>query len=352
MFRQPELADTLKRVAAEGASYMYGGPWGRKFSTYPQRRKITVRDMENYRAFWEEPVTSSYHKYKVFRPGISAWGGVDIVEGLNLLELADLKQSGHYSSSPCEPIMVRRNCGLSESDLELCAHIAGYDLSPASRVKKETSAWIWEQMQAGKWPYLASSMKRTATGSHSDGVVVVDQWGNVVALGHTINTVIWGDTGLFVDGVSIPDSASFQADVIADAGPGNRLANGMNPLIIVHGDLPVLASASVGGGAHQKTLQVLSNILDFGMDPQTAVDTPAFLLNGWNSSAVVGQVEKRTFAPKVLAGAQKLGLTINTVDAETLGMALGYWTGIKIDPATRQMQGGVSRSLPGEIVAY
>ena len=102
LFRQPELANTLKRVAAEGASYMYAGPWGRKFVDVIRKNggKITHRDMENYRAFWEEPVTTSYHEYKVFAPGISAWGGVDIVEGLNLLELADLKQSGHYSSSP------------------------------------------------------------------------------------------------------------------------------------------------------------------------------------------------------------------------------------------------------------
>jgi gamma-glutamyltranspeptidase/glutathione hydrolase len=40
----------------------------------------------------------------------------------------------------------------------------------------------------------------------------------MAVVNHTINSQLWGDTGLFVDGISIPDSASFQGDEIAKAG--------------------------------------------------------------------------------------------------------------------------------------
>src|SRR5260370_40580005 len=111
---------------------------------------------------------------------------------------------------------------------------------------------------------------------------------------HTINSMLWGKTGLFVDGVSIPDSAAFQGSDIAKAGPGNRLPVSMCPLIVCREGKPFLGSAAVGGGLHAKTLQMLANILDFGMDPQTAVDMPTFV--GWGA----GQVEADMFAPKVL----------------------------------------------------
>jgi gamma-glutamyltranspeptidase/glutathione hydrolase len=163
---------------------------------------------------------------------------------------------------------------------------------------------------------------------------------------HTINTVLWGNTGIFVDGVSIPDSATFQGGDIARAGPGRRLPIGMNPIILLRAGKPVLGSSTTGGGLHAKHLQVLSNILDFGMDPQTAVDTPAFV--GWNA----GMVEEDTFDPKVLAELSQFGRNVRPISSKEGSMARGYWVGIQIDPASRRMKGGVSRGLEGQVAGY
>src|SRR5436190_16434877 len=101
VFCQLELAATLKKVAARGASVMYDGEWGRKFVEVIQQRggKITEADMKNYRAMWEEPVQTTYRDYQVFGPGFSAWGGVNSMEALNLLERANLKEYGPCTSS-------------------------------------------------------------------------------------------------------------------------------------------------------------------------------------------------------------------------------------------------------------
>jgi len=163
---------------------------------------------------------------------------------------------------------------------------------------------------------------------------------------HTINTMLWGKTGLFVDGVSIPDSGSFQGPEMAKAGPGNRLPTGMCPLIVCRDGKPFLGSAATGGGLHAKTLQMLANILDFGLDPQTAADMPAFV--GWGA----GQVEANTFDPKVLDGLVKMGLRVEVVSPKQAVVSRGYWAGIRIDPVTRRRQGGVSRGLEGGVAGY
>jgi gamma-glutamyltranspeptidase / glutathione hydrolase len=347
LFRQPELARTLKNVAAQGASYMYDGDWGRKFVEVVQKNGgvITHEDMRKYRAVWEKPVRTTYRNYDVYAPGLTAWGGVSMVEGLHLMELADLKQYGHYTTSSRSLfwLMEISECQrLNWAPLKL----ANIDLSPKSRASRETSVLIWKQMQDSKWPWLPETLRKTA-GAHTDGLVVVDQKGNMCVINHTINTVLWGNTGIFVDGVSIPDSAAFQPHDVAKAGPGNRLGNGMSPLIFLRDGKAALGSAATGGGLHAKTLQVLLNILEFGMHPQTAVDTPAFV--GWHA----GSVEKNTFDPKILAGLSEFGIKkVKPLSAKDVGGARGYWAGIYVDPNTGLLQGGVSRGLESAVKGY
>jgi gamma-glutamyltranspeptidase/glutathione hydrolase len=346
LFRQPELAETLRKVAAQGASYMYAGDWGQKFVEVIRRNggKITREDMQHYKPMWEEPLQTTYRDYQVFAPGLSSWGGVNTVEGLHLLELADLQQYGHYTTSP-RSLFWFMEIAACQKLTSQWPEFTEKDLSPKSRATKQTSAWIWQQMQNGNWRWLPDTMKKERPG-HTDALVVVDQWGNMAVLNHTINTVLWGNTGIFVDGVSIPDSAAFQGGDIARAGPGHRLPNGMNPVIVLRDGKPVLGSSATGGGLHPKHLQVLENILDFGMDPQAAVDTPAFV--GWNA----GMVEEDTFDPKVLAGLRQFGRNVKPISSKEGSMARGYCVGIQIDPASRRMKGAVSRGLEGQVVGY
>jgi gamma-glutamyltranspeptidase/glutathione hydrolase len=342
LFRQPELAQTLRRVASQGAAYIYEGDWARKFVDTIQREggKITLDDMKKYKVLWEEPLQAFYRDYEVYAPGLSTWGGPDMIEGFNLLQLADLKQYGHYTTSP-RALFWLMQISACHTLTWSYAGFTEHDLSPKSRATKETSAWIWTQMQNGQWRFLPKAMRKSSS-SHTDGLVVVDKWGNVAAVNHTINTVLWGDTGIFVDGISIPDSAVFQRNEVEKAGPGNRLPNGMSPMLILRDGKAVLGSAATGGSLHAKSLQVLVNILDFNMDPQTAVDTPAFV--GWNPPTF----EKGTFDPKTLEGLKDFGM--KAVPEKRDAISPGYWVGIEIDPATGKMKGGVSRDVEGEVV--
>ena len=214
-------------------------------------------------------------------------------------------------------------------------------------LSKKDAAEIWKQITNRTWPGLPKGMQRIAANSpHTDGLVVVDRWGNMAVINHTINSMLWGKTGLFVDGVSIPDSASFQGPDIAQVGPGNHLPVGMCPLIVCRDGKPFLGSAAVGGGLHAKTLQMLANSLDFGMDPQTAVDMPTFV--GWGA----GQVEADVFDAKVIQEVEQMGLSIEVVSSKQAAISRGYWAGAQVDPVTRRIKGGVSRGLGGGVVGY
>ena len=282
VFRQPELAATLRQVAAQGSAYMYTGEWGRRFVGAVRRDAglITDRDLEKYRVIWEQPLETTFAETRIFAPGLSSLGGVDTVEALNLLELAGLGRRGIPSRSADSLFWLMQITGNRNFDdaPELAGRrFAGRDFSPKVRATKEHAQWVWAQMQNREWPYAGGPGGANTRPPHSSGVVAVDRWGNVAALTHSCNAVVWGTTGIFVAGVSVPDSASFQQEAIKQAGPGNRLPDPMCPLILTRDGKPFLATSAIGAGIHERNVQVLANVLEFGMDAQAAVDAPAFL---------------------------------------------------------------------------
>jgi gamma-glutamyltranspeptidase/glutathione hydrolase len=193
--------------------------------------------------------------------------------------------------------------------------------------------------------------------SHSAGVVAVDEQGNVAALLQSCNCLGWGSTGIFVDGVSIPDSANHQQARVAQAGLGVRLPDGTNPLIVLKDGKPVLASSAIGTTLHDVTVQNLINVLDFGMSPRAAVDTPNSLGPFYGIDLTGPQnpeVEKETFAegefPEwVLEGLRARGQSIRLTRGE---QQRGYWIGIWIEPTTTARTGGVTSRMSALVEGY
>jgi len=222
----------------------------------------------------------------------------------------------------------------------------------SSRVKKETAASIWQRMQDGKWAFSAKfRMAGSLPPNHFDGIVVVDRCGNVAALTHSINTSSWGHTGLFVGGISIPDAGALYQGAIQEAGAGKRLPEPMCPLIVLKDGKPVLASSAIGGGLHQKTLQVLTSVLDFGMDPQAAVEQPAFLLPAFSAGPPVAQVERGQFDSKLLDAVRALGQEVREISIQEAGAYRGYWVGVQIAPKSNLRRGVGTRQAPLTSVA-
>src|SRR5215470_14197826 len=186
LFKQPQLAETLRKIAAQGTDYIYQGEWANKFEAAVQSEggKMTLADLKAYQPIWSEPLQTSYHGYQVYGLGLPSLGGVNAIEALNLLEAADLKQYGHYTTAPeamYEFIQICRvNYFLSYlPPLTLKTYLPGLVSAPESRVKKENTRLLWQKMHEPAWEKMVSTIWPKDKGSnHSSGVVAVDGQGN------------------------------------------------------------------------------------------------------------------------------------------------------------------------------
>src|SRR5215475_480224 len=150
LFKQPQLAETLRKIAAQGTDYIYQGDWAKKFVAAVQSEggKMTLADLKAYRPIWSEPVQTSYHGYQVYSPGLPSIGGVNTNEALNLLEEADLKRHGHYTSSPESLYEFIQICRVGHILPYLPSefvkmYLPGVDPAPEARVKKENARQLW-----------------------------------------------------------------------------------------------------------------------------------------------------------------------------------------------------------------
>jgi len=272
-FVQPELAKTLRAVAKSGSSYMYTGAWGEQFVQAVQREggKATMEDMKRYRPIWEEPLSTAFLGHTVFVPGTSNGGGSQVLEALNLGEELKLDQMGSYQNDPEAFRTLSRILRKVEYDSYVAKYLPG-SLS-GDRISK-----AYAKAQASALGEVRDPPQPVDT-HHSDSVVVVDRWGNVAALVHTINTVLWGTTGIVVGGIPISDAAGFQQASIAMIKPGHLVPHDMTPAIAMAGNKPVLAVASIGESLTPETLRVLVGTLANHLDPLAVMAAPHLLVN-------------------------------------------------------------------------
>jgi gamma-glutamyltranspeptidase/glutathione hydrolase len=340
---------------------MYDGGWAKAFVEAVQEEggTITLEDLEAYEPAWDAPLRTTWMGRTVYAPPAPLVGGMHALEGLNLMEAADPKLRGHYRESAEAlylMIMVARMGPLLSVAPEAYrkARIPSTSFDPETRVSRRHAETLWDHMVITGW---LDEFQGRAPNAHSDGVVAVDAEGNVVALTHSINTTLWGDTGIFVDGVSIPDAATFQQARMAAAGPGARVPNEMNPLILLESGEPDMACSAIGGGLHEAMLQRLHDVMEFGKDPKEAAESPPFLSPVWSpgtdgvSRYHAQGVRKGEWAPALLDEVRALGQPILELEgAEQLGVR-GWWIGIRFDPETGAWRGGVPADFNGYALA-
>src|SRR5262249_33644781 len=305
-----------------------------------------------------EPAQTSYQGYQVYSLGQPSLGGVNTIEALNLLEAADLKRRGHYTTAPeslYEFIQICRvGLFLSFAPKIIKTHLPELDLAPESRAKKESARLLWQKMREPAWQKMLSEPKPKSAGdNHSAGVVAVDAQGNVAAVLHSINGTIWGSTGIFVDGISIPDSASIQQGQIANIKPGDRLPEVTDPVIVLKDGKPYLASSSIGSGLHQTTMNNLVNVLDFGMDLKKSIDTPNFMgpLAG-NSLWDVQALAEGDFDENLIRAVIAKGQAIKLLSKTEAMAQRGYWVAIQIDAKTSKRVGVAPPGNNGCVAGY
>ncbi len=278
LFVQTDLAKTLRSVSKDGAKYMYTGAWGQQFVNVVQREggKAILEDMKRYQPVWEEPLSTSFCGHTVFTPGASGEGGYQVLEALNLLEELKADQKGPYWKHPqaFRSLSQVMRLVLLDSYAPQLLHPAGTKFSAKDRATKAYAKTMAPMLDA-----LPEDTPGSDAPDHSDAIVVIDRWGNIAALGHTIYTAIWGTTGIVVGGIPVPDSGGLLQAQLATLKPGESIPNVEVPILVLKGTKPVMATAGIGRSLIPETVRLLLGTLGNRVDAQTLMAAPPLLVN-------------------------------------------------------------------------
>jgi gamma-glutamyltranspeptidase/glutathione hydrolase len=207
-------------------------------------------------------------------------------------------------------------------------HISEGDFSYESRAKKENAQLIWNSIQNGEWPAIERHIAQSGNypPSHSEAIIAMDAEGNVVAVCHTINANDWGNSGIFVGGVSIPAPTYHQRTRIHKVGPGAYIPDTTNPVLILRNGIPAMASSCIGSDLHSATVQNLYNMLLFDMNMSQSRATGKFQSLDW--SRLNMKARRGAFSQSLIDAIQAMGLGITLVD----NWPSEYWIGLRIAP--------------------
>ena len=261
-FRQPLLAETLRRIAKEGAAYFYQGEWAERFVDVVTREggSVELADLSSYEPVWGPPTRGRFRDFDIYGGNLPGWGGAALIEALQAIEASGVGDPLTSPEALRWYVDITRQGQLHSS------------LPAELRTQPEFAKRLVEAIREAGGPISAG---RLATTSHSDFVVTADSRGNVTSVCHSINCVFWGTSGLFVDGVSIPDAASFQQPLLAMTPPGSLLATPPNPSIVLKDGKLALASSSIGSGLHEATVQCVAAVLS-GASVEETANRPLF----------------------------------------------------------------------------
>jgi gamma-glutamyltranspeptidase/glutathione hydrolase len=342
LLRQTALAETLGAVAREGADHMYRGAWAEKFveAVREDGGKMTLEDLSAYDVSWSDPLHVRYRGYDAYSvPPAFALAG-----GLSLLEAGRVAEMGHYGDSPETLYWMLKILRAVRFDPARGCLLGGSRRS--EWLDKNVVADVWKGLQSVGTPADPSSANRGP--GHSSSIVAVDGDGNVAAVLHSINTSLWGESGLMIGGVSIPDAATFQQALIAETGPGKRLPSQTEPVIVLKDGRPVLATSMIGTAIDYDTIRVLFNALDFGMDPRQSLDAPSLL-------AAVDDRERVTegdYSSALIEAVTGLGMELEVVEPRTAGRFRGSGVMLALDADTGLMTGSASAGTNGGALGY
>jgi gamma-glutamyltranspeptidase/glutathione hydrolase len=277
LLTQPEVAGFLRNLQKHGAAYMYTGPWAARFLDAVRKNGglLTENDLKAYRVNWLEPWRVNYRGYEVFSSSSLSYGGPWSLLALKALEHADLSSLGHPSvSAPALELMIRtaRQVWATEWLFDCLTLVS--DKPPCTLADPVTVRARFETGGPEVWSKVAAQMPgppKPQAGPHSYHLIAMDREGNVVSGTHTIEAGAWGD-GIFVEGVPLT-----QAGMIPwSTKPGQRRLSPLTMHFIFRDGKLRFAEGSISNSLVETSLQLLLNLIDYGLPVGEAAIKPRF----------------------------------------------------------------------------
>lgn len=294
LWKQPDLAQALKRIQENGADGFYKGKTAQLIEDFMKANGglITKEDLAKYEAEELEPVTGTYRGFEIISMPPPSSGGVAIIEMLNILEGYDIKEMGHNSAMSLHVLTEAMRRAFADRAL----HIGDPNFNPQMPVKELTSKDYAKRLRATIEPGLASvsdsanfsAAHLVAESPETTHISVVDKDGNAVSMTYTLEAsygsrIVVEGAGFLLnnemgDFNPIPGYTNSRGLIGTKPNlvePEKRMLSSMTPTIVSKDGKPVIVIGTPGGRTIINTvLQVIVNVIDHEMDIAKAIESP------------------------------------------------------------------------------
>ena len=356
VFKNPKLAASLEQIAKGGRDAFYRGAIAKAIADDMQRRKglLTAADLAAHKSDWTEPIATNYRGYDVLEFGPNTQGVVAL-EMLNILEGFDLKALGHNSAAYLHLLVEAKKIAFADRD----AWLADPATTPPDALKKMLSKqYAAERRKEIDRERAARDYKPLSIGgsspagedrpvAHGDTIYLTaaDKDGNVVSLIQSIYEafgagIVAGDTGITLHNRgSLFSLRDGHPNLLA---PGKRPFHTLVPAMVMKDGRPWLSFGVMGGDMQpQGHVQVLLNLIEFGMNVQEAGEAPRFRHSAQNLMI------ESAISPEARFGLDARGHRLTSAVG-----SFGGFQGILFDHRTGVMMGGSDPRKDGLAIGW
>jgi gamma-glutamyltranspeptidase/glutathione hydrolase len=366
----------LRKIAAGGADVFYRGDIAAAIAAdmQPHSSIVTVEDYADYQPrSYDDGLVGSYRGYKlVCMPEV--FGGIQVLQTLNLLEGFELARMEHNSPAylhllaecfrrawvdrfrymgdpefekvPIEGLISKTYADAMRSHLNL------------ERVPDEIKPGNpWEHHGNGATPETASRLGPRPAGNNTTHLCTMDKDGNMVSMVQTLGGgfgayVMSGSTGIILRNYT--NLFNPEPGTSNSIGPWKRPSSHDSLTLVFKDGEPFITIGAPGGRrVITSVVQVLVNILDFGMGIQEAIAAPRIHIEGSDPKVPAGKLVRRLFAdsrfaPGTIQDLERRGHDVVLRADGNFALPVG----IMRDPATGKLRGGVTVPVPATAIGY
>jgi gamma-glutamyltranspeptidase / glutathione hydrolase len=354
VLQQPDLAKTLERIAEKGTRGFYEGETAALVEKEMKANGglVTREDLRHYTIYRRPPLRGTYRGMEILTVPPPSAGGVALLQCLNVLEDYDVPAMGFNSSLFVHTVTEALRRAFADRARFLGDPEVVKDMPVERLVSKQYAAALRKTIHADRASVSSpASFEWPAESTETTHFSVVDADRNVVALtttledGYGSKIVVPGagfllnnEMGDFNAGPGLTDASGLVGSEPNLAGPGKRMLSSMTPTIVVREGRPYLVTGSPGGRTIPSTvLLTVLNVLDFGMNPQEAVDAPRFN-HQWLPDVI--QYERYGLSADTVEALAKRGHKIAEIGGQGVAEA------IRVNAREGLLEGGCDRRAP------
>ncbi|MDA7849739.1 gamma-glutamyltransferase [Porticoccaceae bacterium] len=292
LFRQPELANTLRRIAEFGADDFYRGETAALIVQQMEKSNglISLEDLDAYAAVWRAPVRAGWRDYEIISAPPPSSGGFAIVQLLKMKDyLFELFEGVEHNSAQYIHLVAEMEKRVFADRAEYLGDPDFFDIDIDALIDDDYLA----RRAAEVNPKAISVLVSVNPGLESPNTThysIVDQWGNAVSNTYTINWdygsgVVVGGAGFLLNNEmddfsakpGTPNIYGVVGSVANEIQPGKRMLSSMSPTIVLKdGEVEMVLGTPGGSTIFTTVFQVITNILDFGMSVEEAIGIARF----------------------------------------------------------------------------